>query len=132
MCSFSMFNSFIKANKNILWFRLFANVDSANQSGPKVFEIFGIYMATPLGFEPRITPPKGAVLPLHHGVRDPQFRFANFASGAIPKVYSHSAEAVGDPEIMIFPMQTPSNSPPKSRLNQSRRSQIVACAAADE
>jgi hypothetical protein len=26
------------------------------------------YMATPLGFEPRITPPKGAVLPLHHGV----------------------------------------------------------------
>ena len=25
-------------------------------------------MATPLGFEPRITPPKGAVLPLHHGV----------------------------------------------------------------
>src|SRR4029077_7772168 len=26
-------------------------------------------MATPLGFEPRITPPKGAVLPLHHGVR---------------------------------------------------------------
>src|SRR5438874_10242652 len=24
--------------------------------------------ATPLGFEPRITPPKGAVLPLHHGV----------------------------------------------------------------
>ena len=54
--------------KNILWFRLFANVDSAIQSGPKVFEIFRIYMATPLGFEPRITPPKGAVLPLHHGV----------------------------------------------------------------
>jgi hypothetical protein len=26
-------------------------------------------VATPLGFEPRITPPKGAVLPLHHGVR---------------------------------------------------------------
>src|SRR5205823_14724160 len=26
------------------------------------------YVATPLGFEPRITPPKGAVLPLHHGV----------------------------------------------------------------
>lgn len=26
------------------------------------------YLATPLGFEPRITPPKGAVLPLHHGV----------------------------------------------------------------
>ena len=25
-------------------------------------------VATPLGFEPRITPPKGAVLPLHHGV----------------------------------------------------------------
>src|SRR5205085_10765712 len=25
--------------------------------------------ATPLGFEPRITPPKGAVLPLHHGVK---------------------------------------------------------------
>ena len=25
-------------------------------------------MATPLGFEPRITPPKGAVLPLHYGV----------------------------------------------------------------
>src|SRR6266403_2018412 len=25
-------------------------------------------LATPLGFEPRITPPKGAVLPLHHGV----------------------------------------------------------------
>src|SRR6059058_605123 len=27
-----------------------------------------VYVATPLGFEPRITPPKGAVLPLHHGV----------------------------------------------------------------
>src|SRR2546430_6189218 len=26
------------------------------------------YVATPLGFEPRITPPKGAVLPLHYGV----------------------------------------------------------------
>src|SRR5205814_8510676 len=26
-------------------------------------------VATPLGFEPRITPPKGAVLPLHHGVK---------------------------------------------------------------
>src|ERR1051325_1651517 len=25
-------------------------------------------VATPLGLEPRITPPKGAVLPLHHGV----------------------------------------------------------------
>ena len=25
-------------------------------------------VATPLGFEPRITPPKGAVLPLHYGV----------------------------------------------------------------
>jgi hypothetical protein len=29
---------------------------------------FGLGGATPLGFEPRITPPKGAVLPLHHGV----------------------------------------------------------------
>jgi hypothetical protein len=28
----------------------------------------GLRGATPLGFEPRITPPKGAVLPLHHGV----------------------------------------------------------------
>jgi hypothetical protein len=28
----------------------------------------GLGGATPLGFEPRITPPKGAVLPLHHGV----------------------------------------------------------------
>jgi hypothetical protein len=28
----------------------------------------GKRVATPLGFEPRITPPKGAVLPLHHGV----------------------------------------------------------------
>ena len=28
----------------------------------------GLGVATPLGFEPRITPPKGAVLPLHHGV----------------------------------------------------------------
>ena len=27
-----------------------------------------VEVATPLGFEPRITPPKGAVLPLHHGV----------------------------------------------------------------
>jgi len=52
---------------------------------------------------------KGAVLPLHHGVRDSQFRFANFPSGEIPKVYSHSAEAVGDPEIMMFRMQTPRN-----------------------
>ena len=29
---------------------------------------FSQRVATPLGFEPRITPPKGAVLPLHHGV----------------------------------------------------------------
>ena len=39
-------------------------------------------VATPLGFEPRITPPKGAVLPLHHGV----LRFAildrRFSMGA--------------------------------------------------
>src|SRR5437868_11830413 len=34
--------------------------------------------ATPLGFEPRITPPKGAVLPLHHGViRIHDFRCGN-------------------------------------------------------
>src|SRR2546429_1467646 len=31
-------------------------------------EAKAFYVATPLGFEPRITPPKGAVLPLHHGV----------------------------------------------------------------
>jgi hypothetical protein len=31
-------------------------------------EAQAFYVATPLGFEPRITPPKGAVLPLHHGV----------------------------------------------------------------
>src|ERR1051325_1793497 len=35
-----------------------------------------VYVATPLGFEPRITPPKGAVLPLHHGVNASAFRFA--------------------------------------------------------
>jgi hypothetical protein len=42
-------------------------------------EAQAFYVATPLGFEPRITPPKGAVLPLHHGVisiRD--FRLAIF------------------------------------------------------
>ena len=42
-----------------------------------------------LGFEPRITPKAfGAVLPLHHGYQDLRFRFANFAAGAISKVYS--------------------------------------------
>ncbi len=35
---------------------------------PRAPKAFGVYVATPLGFEPRITPPKGAVLPLHHGV----------------------------------------------------------------
>src|SRR5207247_10461645 len=35
----------------------------------KASKAWSAYMvATPLGFEPRITPPKGAVLPLHHGV----------------------------------------------------------------
>src|SRR5205809_3553708 len=52
-----MFNSFIRRTQNIRPFNRFAN---AQRGIPE--------MATPLGFEPRITPPKGAVLPLHHGV----------------------------------------------------------------
>jgi hypothetical protein len=44
-------------------------------------------VATPLGFEPRITPPKGAVLPLHHGVcESSDFRFAIFNSSAMSKI----------------------------------------------
>src|SRR4029434_2191242 len=44
-------------------------------------------LATPLGFEPRITPPKGAVLPLHHGVWDLRFRLAIFGSSATSKIH---------------------------------------------
>src|SRR5213083_954755 len=43
----------------------FFAIDAVFHRAPKAF---GVYVATPLGFEPRITPPKGAVLPLHHGV----------------------------------------------------------------
>src|SRR5438552_908815 len=41
-------------------------------------KLSGFTRATPLGFEPRITPPKGAVLPLHHGVSP--FRIVDFRS----------------------------------------------------
>jgi hypothetical protein len=41
-------------------------------------------VATPLGFEPRITPPKGAVLPLHHGVIDFGFWIADLQTVARP------------------------------------------------
>ena len=43
-------------------------------------------VATPLGFEPRITPPKGAVLPLHHGVYYGDFRLAILDQTAIGKM----------------------------------------------
>ena len=44
-------------------------------------------VATPLGFEPRITPPRGAVLLLHHGVCGIcDFRLAIFDSSAMPKI----------------------------------------------
>src|SRR5207237_4496532 len=63
MCSLSMFNSFIKPNNKytLIW--------AICERRSRAREGFGVYVATPLGFEPRITPPKGAVLPLHHGVR---------------------------------------------------------------
>ena len=82
-------------------------------------------MATPLGFEPRITPPKGAVLPLHHGVRDPRFRFANFASGAIPKVNSRSGGAVLDPEITALTNPNAEQLVTKIEVESLRRRQIV-------
>lgn len=45
-----------------------------------------LYVATPLGFEPRITPPKGAVLPLHHGVSQGDFRLTILDQTAIGKM----------------------------------------------
>src|SRR4030095_7722326 len=67
MCSLSMFNSFIKANsKHTLIWRICERRSTGPSHVPR--RLFGVYMANPLGFEPRISPPKGAVLPLHHGV----------------------------------------------------------------
>src|SRR4029453_8069817 len=68
MCSLSMFNSFINANsKHTLIWRICQRPSTGPSHVPR--RLFGVYVATPLGFEPRITPPKGAVLPLHHGGR---------------------------------------------------------------
>src|SRR6266545_4883259 len=65
MCNFSMFNSFIKANSK---YTLVWRICEPPLSRPQRRETQVFYVATPLGFEPRITPPKGAVLPLHYGV----------------------------------------------------------------
>src|SRR5206468_5952448 len=60
-------------------------------------------VATPLGFEPRITPPKGAVLPLHHGVGSIcDFRSAIFDSSAMPKIqrlWSYAEQLAGTIEV---------------------------------
>src|SRR5438874_13621698 len=68
-----MFNSFIRRTPNIRPFDRFANrvkgvASRGSPGGSYVSPRRRFYVATPLGFEPRITPPKGAVLPLHHGV----------------------------------------------------------------
>jgi hypothetical protein len=63
--------------------------------------------ATPLGFEPRITPPKGAVLPLHHGVRIYDFRRRNESCN------SRSDEA--DPPTK---KQTPANTSKTRKFTQ--------------
>src|ERR1700739_2333987 len=92
MCRFSMFKSFMRRTLNIRLFDRFANRvkgfasrGSPGRSHVSVEDAF--YVATPLGFEPRITPPKGAVLPLHHGVmRICNFRFAIFDSSAMAKI----------------------------------------------
>src|SRR5436309_2408673 len=64
-CSFSTFKSFIRANHN---YKLLPQICERSFGGASS----GIFysqraehpdVATPLGFEPRITPPKGAVLP---------------------------------------------------------------------
>src|SRR5438034_11205785 len=65
MCSFSMFNSFIKRNNK---YTLVSMICEPHERPRKHMSARRAYVATPLGFEPRITPPKGAVLPLHHGV----------------------------------------------------------------
>src|SRR5438094_5620948 len=68
-----MFNSFIRWTQNIRPFNRFANrvkgvASRGSPGGSHVSSEGAFNVATPLGFEPRITPPKGAVLPLHHGV----------------------------------------------------------------
>src|ERR1041384_7785517 len=52
----------IKRVRSSAWYR--SSLPSSNRLRRNGFS----GMATPLGFEPRITPPKGAVIPLHHGV----------------------------------------------------------------
>jgi hypothetical protein len=68
-------------------------------------------LATPLGFEPRITPPKGAVLPLHHGVT----RFE-----ILDRRFSIQAQC---PKFRGFGV-TRSNSLAQSRLNQRRTGRV--------
>src|SRR5229473_2391291 len=76
----------------------------ANQNWPR--EAAGIYVATPLGFEPRITPPKGAVLPLHHGVFHFGFRIADcgFANRSAPgDARNYSADGFGKRISTVVP-----------------------------
>jgi hypothetical protein len=71
-------------------------------------------MPDELGFESRITPKlSGLSYRYTTGYQDLWFRFANFASGAISKVYSDNGAdagpAVGGPEITLLRRQMPSN-----------------------
>src|SRR3954462_5365330 len=63
------------------------------------------------------------------GYQDLPFRFANFAAGAISKVYSLNGQGFVLPiailEFTVCRIEEPSNSRQKSRLNEWRCSHIV-------
>jgi hypothetical protein len=75
-----------------------------------------IGLATPLGFEPRITPPKGAVLPLHHGVSS--FGFVDFRShSTLPRTSSRlTAETTGRSQIANRNLEVQGRREVRSRL----------------